>query len=114
MLYALEQLGISYEQVSRTPQSGQRSYESLTREEGEVTPLWINATPMGLREGECLPLPYEALGESHLCYDLIYNPSPTTFLRRALQSGARAKDGLEMLHLQADKAWQLWTANEEE
>ena len=114
VLYALEQLGISYEQVSRTPQSGQRSYESLTREEGEATPLWINATPIGLHEGECLPLPYEALGESHLCYDLIYNPSPTTFLRRALQSGARAKDGLEMLHLQADKAWQLWTANEEE
>ena len=106
--------GISYEQVSRTPQSGQRSYESLTREEGEATPLWINATPIGLHEGECLPLPYEALGESHLCYDLIYNPSPTTFLRRALQSGARAKDGLEMLHLQADKVWQLWTANEEE
>ena len=114
VLYALEQLGISYEQVSRTPQSGQRSYESLTREEGEATPLWINATPIGLHDGECLPLPYEALGESHLCYDLIYNPSPTTFLRRALQSGARAKDGLEMLHLQADKAWQLWTANEEE
>ena len=37
VLYALEQLGISYEQVSRTPQSGQRSYESLTREEGEAT-----------------------------------------------------------------------------
>ena len=70
VLYALDQLGISYEQVSRTPQSGQRSYESLTREEGEATPLWINATPIGLHEGECLPLPYEALGESHLCYDL--------------------------------------------
>lgn len=45
VLYALDQLGISYEQVSRTPQSGQRSYESLTREEGKATPLWINPRP---------------------------------------------------------------------
>ena len=61
-----------------------------------------------------MPLPYDALGVGHLCYDLIYNPSPTTFLNQAVQRGARIKDGLEMLHLQADKAWQLWTEYDEE
>lgn len=114
VLYVLDELGISYEQVSRTPQGTQRSYDSLSYEEGKATRLWINATPVGLKRGEYLPLPYDALGVGHLCYDLIYNPSPTTFLNQAVQRGARIKDGLEMLHLQADKAWQLWTEYDEE
>ena len=59
-------------------------------------------------------MPYEALGAEHICYDLIYNPSPTTFLSRASERGARTKDGLEMLHIQADEAWKIWTTNEED
>lgn len=114
VLYALEKLSIPYAQVSRTPQGKQRSYDSLTLEEGKATQLWINATPVGLKRGDCLPLPYDSLGEQHLCYDLIYNPSPTTFLAQAKQRGARTKDGFEMLHLQADKAWQLWTTYDED
>lgn len=114
VLRGLDLLGISYRQVSRTPRSGQMSYGDLTREEAQRTKLWINATPVGLRLGEALPLPYEALGAEHICYDLIYNPSPTTFLSRASERGARTKDGLEMLHIQADEAWKIWTTNEED
>lgn len=114
VLRGLDLLGISYRQVSRTPRSGQMSYGDLTREEAQRTKLWINATPVGLRLGEALPLPYEALGAEHICYDLIYNPSPTTFLSRASEQGARTKDGLEMLHIQADEAWKIWTTNEED
>ncbi len=114
VLRGLDLLGISYRQVSRTPRSGQRSYGDLTAEEARRTKLWINATPVGLRLGDALPLPYEALGPEHICYDLIYNPSPTTFLSRASERGARTKDGLEMLHIQADEAWKIWTTNEED
>lgn len=114
VLRGLDLLGISYRQVSRTPRSGQMSYGDLTLEEARRTKLWINATPVGLRLGEALPLPYEALGAEHICYDLIYNPSPTTFLSRASERGARTKDGLEMLHIQADEAWKIWTTNEED
>lgn len=114
VLRGLDLLGISYRQVSRTPRSGQMSYGDLTREEAQRTHLWINATPVGLRLGEALPLPYEALGAEHVCYDLIYNPSPTTFLSLASERGARTKDGLEMLHIQADEAWKIWTTNEED
>ena len=59
-------------------------------------------------------MPYEALGESHLCYDLIYNPSTDDLPPSSPAERSKSEDGLEMLHLQADKAWQLWTANEEE
>lgn len=114
VLRGLDLLGISYGQVSRTPRSGQMSYGNLTAEEARRTKLWINATPVGLRLGEALPLPYEALGAEHICYDLIYNPSPTTFLSLASERGARTKDGLEMLHIQADEAWKIWTTNEED
>lgn len=114
VLRGLDLLGISYRQVSRTPRSGQMSYGDLTAEEARRTKLWINATPVGLRLGEALPLPYEALGAEHICYDLIYNPSPTTFLSLASERGARTKDGLEMLHIQADEAWKIWTTNEED
>ena len=114
VLRGLDLLGISYGQVSRTPRSGQMSYGDLSLEEARRTHLWINATPVGLRLGEALPLPYEALGAEHICYDLIYNPSPTTFLSRASERGARTKDGLEMLHIQADEAWKIWTTNEED
>lgn len=114
VLRGLDLLRISYRQVSRTPRSGQMSYGDLTAEEAQRTKLWINATPVGLRLGDALPLPYEALGAEHICYDLIYNPSPTTFLSRASQRGARTKDGLEMLHIQADEAWKIWTTNEED
>lgn len=114
VLRGLDLLGINYRQVSRTPRSGQMSYGDLTVEEAQRTHLWINATPVGLRLGEALPLPYEALGAEHICYDLIYNPSPTTFLSRASERGARTKDGLEMLHIQADGAWKIWTTNEED
>ena len=114
VLRGLDLLGINYRQVSRTPRSGQMSYADLTLEEARQTKLWINATPVGLRLGDLLPLPYEALGAEHICYDLIYNPSPTTFLSRASERGARTKDGLEMLHIQADEAWKIWTTNEED
>ena len=114
VLRGLDLLGINYRQVSRTPRSGQMSYADLTLEEARQTKLWINATPVGLRLGDLLPLPYEALGAEHICYDLIYNPSPTTFLSRASERGVRTKDGLEMLHIQADEAWKIWTTNEED
>ena len=114
VLRGLDLLGISYRQVSRTPRSGQMGYGDLTAEEARRTRLWINATPVGLRLGDALSLPYEALGAEHICYNLIYNPSPTTFLSRASERGARTKDGLEMLHIQADEAWKIWTTNEED
>jgi len=45
---------------------------------------------------------------SQFVYDLIYNPSPTLFLRQAAERGAIVKDGLEMLHRQADLSWDFW------
>ena len=58
---------------------------------------------------ECPALPYDALTEDHLLYDLVYNPEETLFMRRGRERGATVKNGLEMLHLQALAAWDVWT-----
>jgi shikimate dehydrogenase len=42
-------------------------------------------------------------------YDLVYNPEMTQFLKKGLACGAQIKNGLEMLHLQAELTWKIWT-----
>lgn len=57
---------------------------------------------------KCPSIPYDGLSKKHLCYDLIYNPDKTLFLKKAEDAGARIKNGLEMLHRQALKSWEYW------
>lgn len=112
VVHALTERGISATLVSRQPRAGQLGYEELSAELAARYPLWVNTTPVGLQPGAALELPYEALTPAHYCYDLIYNPSPTRFLELAAARGAQTKDGLEMLHLQADAAWHIWTSHD--
>ena len=58
----------------------------------------------------CPDLPYHLLTPQHLLYDLVYNPLQTRFMELGKQQGAVVKNGLEMLHLQAEAAWQMWHA----
>jgi shikimate dehydrogenase len=71
----------------------------------------INATPVGMSPftDECpypddLPLPGKAV-----VYDLVYNPAETVLLRRAVQQGLPAANGLGMLVEQARLAFACWT-----
>jgi len=106
--YALEQLQISSKVVSRSPGEDQLGYEALTAEIIKDHKLIVNATPVGMYPNiDSLPdIPYEAIGTGHLLYDLCYNPAETAFLKKA--NGARIKNGLEMLHIQAERAWEIW------
>lgn len=112
--WALRQLGIEYRTVSRTPQShpGSITYDEARElvEGGECT-IIINATPVGMYpDVDATPWSWsELLEESHLCYDLVYNPSPSLFLKQAASHGATVVDGLAMLHRQADLALEIWS-----
>ena len=70
----------------------------------------VNCTPVGMypRVDACPDLPYDLVTPEYLFYDLIYNPGETCFLRRAAERGATTKNGLEMLHLQAEASWDFW------
>ncbi|MDX1331966.1 MAG: shikimate dehydrogenase [Robiginitalea sp.] len=110
--FGLGQLHIPFRFVSRNPKDGQLSYEELNPELLEQYQVLINCTPLGtFPEVEGAPsLPYEAIGPTHLLYDLIYNPPETTFLKEGKQRGARIKNGLEMLRLQAEASWEIWNS----
>ncbi len=73
--------------------------------------LIINCTPIGTHPNiENSPkIPYQYITDKHVLYDLIYNPAETLFLSKGKEKGAIVKNGLQMLELQADKAWEIWT-----
>lgn len=110
--YTLNKLGISYKNVSRRSTAKQLSYKNLNEELLEEYLLIINTTPLGTAPNieECPDIPYELLGSKHLLYDLVYNPAETEFQKRGKLRGATIKNGLEMLHLQAEKSWEIWNS----
>ena len=107
--HALASLGIEVFTVSRTPHFSEISYDQVARFLSN-TPLIINATPVGMwpHVTNCPDIPYHLLSSNHYLFDLIYNPEITEFMHRVEQQGARIKNGLQMLYLQADYSWKLW------
>lgn len=113
--FGLEQLGIDHLFVSSNPHSIKHiDYSTAYTEAAEHT-IIINATPVGMFPN-CSTSPWERpdlLTPQHICYDLVYNPSPTRFMQEAAQRGATVQDGLPMLHRQADLAFSLWTSSKD-
>lgn len=135
--YVLKKYNIGYILVSRTPKnkpfrvdsilsdilpnsdsqqnkrvSMQIGYHELTPQLLNSHTLLINTTPVGMFPNidDCLPIPYRLLTEDHLCYDLIYNPIESQFLKNARMKGAQTKNGLEMLIRQAEASYKIWTS----
>lgn len=110
--YVLKKLGISFKKVSRRAAAKQLTYKKLDAEIMSEYTLIINTSPLGTAPNisECPDIPYEYLSSKHLLYDLVYNPLETEFLKRGKERGAAIKNGLEMLHLQAEKSWDIWNS----
>jgi shikimate dehydrogenase len=115
VIAVLKSLEIDYKLVSRNHSNSAISYNELKLDKeilGEHK-LIVNATPLGMAPQltSSPDLQYEVLTKSHYLYDLIYNPSITTFLNRGLKEGTKVKNGLEMLELQAEKSWDIWNSS---
>jgi shikimate dehydrogenase len=108
--YVLKKLHIEYSIVSRKASHLHLSYSDLTKEDIQNHKLIIDTTPVGTYPDihEQVDIPYSGIGKQHLLYDLVYNPFETEFLKRGRLQGAVTKNGLEMLHLQAEKSWEIW------
>jgi len=108
--YVLQHLGISYQYVSRKASARTISYAALTPALLEAHTLIINTTPLGMYPNvdELPPLPYEALGNNHYLFDLVYNPAKTLFLQRGEERGSVIKNGQDMLVIQAEESWKIW------
>ena len=109
--YGLEKkLGMKTLFVSRSARKGMITYEKVTAEVLKEYEVIVNCSPVGMypHVDECPVLPYEALNENNLLYDLVYNPLETLFMKKGAAQGATVKNGLEMLHLQAIASWEFW------
>lgn len=108
--YGLKSLGLNTVLVSRFERPGTIQYEKITPEVIEEYNVIVNCTPCGMYPHfeECPNLPYEAMSNKTLLYDLIYNPDQTLFMKKGLRMGATVKNGLEMLLLQAFASWEFW------
>lgn len=69
----------------------------------------INASPIGMHEGDESPLPSEAFREGQMVYDMIYMYPETAVMKAAKQSGARVANGIGMLVHQGARAFEIWT-----
>jgi len=109
--YALKQLHIDFYFVSRSKHDGQTiTYSDLSQDILKNHQLWINTTPVGMfpHTDESLPLDYSTISSEHYLFDLIYNPEETVFLRRGREYGAHIKNGMAMLHTQAELSWKVF------
>ncbi|NVK03869.1 MAG: shikimate dehydrogenase [Flavobacteriia bacterium] len=108
--HAFQRRGIHFAFVSRAPKPGQLSYDQLNSAVLDNVHLLVNTTPIGMypNEDDVLPFHMDLIQSHHFVIELIYNPSETVLLKVAKQAGARAINGLNMLHWQAEEAWKIW------
>ena len=106
----LHDLKIQHRIISRKEKNDQLIYSDLNRNLLNEHLLLINTTPLGTHPDiqSAVEIPYQYISEHHYCFDLVYNPTETEFLKRAKLQSAHTKNGLEMLHLQAEKSWEIW------
>jgi shikimate dehydrogenase len=112
--YGLKALGLETVFVSRYRRPETICYDDITPEALKEYNVIVNCTPLGMfpKTEECPQLPYEAMDEKNILYDLIYNPDETMFMKKGARYGANVKNGLEMLLLQAFASWEFWNGKE--
>lgn len=70
--------------------------------------IFINATPIGMKENDSSPVDKKLLNKNIFIYDVIYNRK-TRLLNDAEVVGAAFSGGLDMLVYQGAKSFELWT-----
>ena len=105
-----KKLGLETLFVSRSAREGVITYDDIDASVLKEYEVIVNCSPVGMfpHVDECPALPYKAMNENHLLYDLVYNPLETLFMKKGAEQGAAVKNGLEMLHLQAIASWNIW------
>lgn len=110
--FVLDKIGMEYALVSRDRRPGSRFvYSDLTDSVMREHEMIINTTPLGTYPNvdECPDIPYGSITPRHYLFDLVYNPAKTLFLQQGEAKGAAIRNGYEMLVIQAEESWKIWT-----
>ena len=82
--------------------------EELNNQVMEKIHIIINATSLGLKENDPMPLNPALLKKKHIFYDIVYPETP--IMREAKKIGCKTIGGLGMLLWQAALAFEIWTS----
>lgn len=112
--FLFDKIGIEYLSATTKEDLVEKEirYNQLNKDLMNEYLIIINATPLGTfpRVDACPDISYQFVTTDHVLYDLVYNPEETLFLKKGNAQGAKIKNGLEMLHLQAIRAWEIWNS----
>ena len=110
VVYALNQMGINTQYVSRKNTATSLGYQELTAAIIDTHKLIVNCTPLGTfpKVEEKPDIDYSLLTAKHVLFDLIYNPEETAFMKAGASYGASVSNGQRMLVGQAEASWELW------
>ena len=92
-------------------ESVQVSEASLRNAAGR-SDLIANATSLGMRSSDPLPIEPESITPEHVVFDTVYSPPETPLLRAAKERGAICVGGLGMLARQGAKSLAIWSGLE--
>lgn len=109
--YVFRRLGVFYYFISRRPAKVvHMGYNWITKELLDEYRLIINCTPVGMYPNvDIAPLlPYDYINSNNICFDCIYNPEDTLFLKRSRLNGAETLTGKQMFEVQANQSWKIW------
>ena len=110
VVWSMRRLGFDTQLVGRTHRDDCLSYAELTPDMVYTAKAVINCTPLGTSPDidAAAPFPYQYLHKGQICFDLVYNPAETLFMKICKAHGCTVSNGLEMLRLQAVGAWRIW------
>ena len=111
--FVLNKKNIEYVFVSRNNKNNNTIlYNELNEKIFHESNLIINCTPLGMfpNTENFPPIPYEFISENHFCFDMVYNPAETEFLKKCKIQNLKCKiqNGLKMLYHQADQSYDIW------
>ncbi len=69
----------------------------------------VNATSLGLKESDPLPIDPSRLPAGWSVMDMIYNPTETPLIKASQKAGLRAANGLGMLVFQGVRSLEIWS-----
>ncbi len=114
IIFALKKMHVS--EISITNRTEKKAEDIKNQFNNIILTKWgdlpefdmvINATSLGLNN-ESIKLNFSKVGKNKLFYDVIYNPSETSFLKEGKRLGNIGENGKLMFIYQAMEAFYLW------
>ena len=111
VVWSMRRLGFCTQLVGRAHREDCLAYNELSPDIVYRAKVVVNCTPLGTSPdtNAAAPFPYQYLHAGQICFDLVYNPAETLFMKICKAHGCTVSNGLEMLRLQAVGAWKIWT-----